>query len=49
MTPIEITPACVVLAAGTLVTLAAWLLKAGDRWRRTGRCGRTGRMRWATR
>lgn len=49
MTPIELTPACVVLAGLWLTIGVVRLLKAGDRWRRTGRCGRTGRMRWATR
>lgn len=42
-------PAGLALLALCGVWGVGWLLKAGDKWRRTRRCGRTGRMRWATR
>jgi len=45
----DIQPACLLLALAFGVWALGAAMKAGDRWRRTGRCGRTGRMRWATR
>lgn len=47
--PTDFDPAGLALLALLGVWGVGWLLRSGDKWRRTGRCGRTGRMRWATR